>query len=271
MNIFFCIDRNHTAELYRTIMMLCRKISCPVKVHVLHNGVAEDVNIVSARKAVEVSGGEFGLFLISQDSDTIDLPGSTPHQSKVARLKFHIGEFDCDKALYLDTDILINDDLLLLYSSNLNSYIIGACPDINNKSFNKKLGLPQNYSYFNSGVLLINPVLWKENRVSQQLWDITKNKSSIITYVDQDAFNLLFSDLGYQKISLEWNFPYNPHFIKFNIINYIIKFAGVESLIRLIKTFYKPKLVHFIGQPKPPLNTINGKWYKRFCDSINSN
>lgn len=271
MNIFFCIDQSHTTELRRVIMMLCRKISFPVKVHVLHNGVSEDAEILSSKKAIKAAGGEFELYFFNQVDDATDLPGCTPHKSKVARLKFQIGEFDCEKALYLDTDILINDDLLQLYNSNLNGYIIGACPDINNKSFNKRLSLPKNYSYFNSGVLLINPDLWKKNRVSKQLSDITRNSSSILNYVDQDAFNLFFSKIGYHKIPLEWNFQYNPHFIHFNIINYIYKFARVESIFSLTKAFYKPKLIHFIGQPKPPMNTIKGKWYKNFCNFINYN
>ena len=250
--------------------MVCLKISCPMKVHVLHNGISKDDNIVRAQQLVDSSGGEFGLYFFSQDSDATELPSGTPHISKVARLKFHIGEFDCDKALYLDTDILINDDLSMLYNLNLKDYIIGACPDINNKNFNKRLDLPQSYTYFNSGMLLINPALWKKNRVSQKLANITKNSASILTYVDQDAFNLLFSELGYFKVPLEWNFPFNPHLINFNVFNYIFKFIKGESVFRLIKAFYKPKLIHFIGQPKPPMNTIKGKWYKVFSEFTDS-
>ncbi len=68
-----------------------------------------------------------------------------------------------DKALYLDSDIVILDDIAELYGINLGNALVGAAPDDviqRNEAFReyaeKVVGVSDYRGYFNAGILLMN-------------------------------------------------------------------------------------------------------------------
>lgn len=67
-----------------------------------------------------------------------------------------------DRALWLDSDIIISGDIAPFYHLDLVEHCIAACEDggcINRKTRgqdNDRLGLDGKHRYFNSGVLLMN-------------------------------------------------------------------------------------------------------------------
>lgn len=59
--------------------------------------------------------------------------------------------------------------------------------------------------YFNSGVMLINLKLWRENKVSEKALDYLVEMSSRIKLHDQDAFNAVLVDKAWLPLPNYWN------------------------------------------------------------------
>jgi lipopolysaccharide biosynthesis glycosyltransferase len=112
------------------------------------------------------------------------------HLTSAAYVKFDLPELipNQDKVLYLDSDVIIQQDLSDLFETNIDDYYAGAVKDI---------GLIDNIhnikNYFNSGVMLLNLKLMRENNTSMTLLNIAKSADNFI-YMDQDCLNILFEN-----------------------------------------------------------------------------
>jgi len=68
---------------------------------------------------------------------------------------------DCDKALYLDTDLIVRADLSALYAADISGNYLGGVPNMLNQiTLREKISvqaeLPEMDGYINAGVLLFN-------------------------------------------------------------------------------------------------------------------
>jgi lipopolysaccharide biosynthesis glycosyltransferase len=112
-----------------------------------------------------------------------------------------LSNYEIEKAIYLDTDILVVDSLHELYNINLNDKTCGGSLDIGSDMHIERMGLKQGFA-INGGVLLMdvakmNQFNWAEdaNRLNQE---------GRIEWVDQDVINILL-DEKMALIDLKWN------------------------------------------------------------------
>ncbi len=106
-----------------------------------------------------------------------------------------------DKAIYLDSDIVIQEDIANLYNIDLGDNLLGAVMDsvvANDESFRKyakvALGLESYKKYFNSGVLLMNlKEMRKANIEKKFIYLLLKYNLDTIA-PDQDYLNILCKD-----------------------------------------------------------------------------
>ncbi len=255
INIFLVTDNQNIPNVKATVRMI-KEYSTQTylyNVFILHNGVSESNRMKVYDLIIGSRNVKISFYLMDESNFSTPIHNKSPHLSKVARFKFLIGNFNIKKALYIDTDILIRKDIAALFQVDLEGFVIGAVPDINstNKLFLERLDLPASYKYFNSGVLLIDCDRWKQHDLSKELKEISIRNMNKIIFVDQDAFNLLFSRFGYKKLDLTWNVPSANQYYKYSIFNYIKLYNKSFSLLQIINSFYNPSIVHFIGQPKP--------------------
>lgn len=119
---------------------------------------------------------------------------------------------DIEKVLYLDCDIVVNDDLGELWDMDMDNKSLLAARDtigwVGNPngglSNYRELGIPGDAKYFNSGVLVINARKWREHATSQRLLNYLRNNQEIIKYEDQEVLNaVLFDDWG--ELEFRWN------------------------------------------------------------------
>lgn len=107
-----------------------------------------------------------------------------------------------NRVLYLDVDIIINKDIKKLYYEDFNDKMLCAMPIVAPKmsyedwvtSYDKSI-----YTFFNSGVLLINLSKWREfhfnlERFSKIYIDICKRLKKAPPYQDQSVLNEAFFD-----------------------------------------------------------------------------
>lgn len=117
-----------------------------------------------------------------------------------ALVKFDIPNLiESDKALYLDSDIVVQKDLKELEEFILPDGIYGATVLESGLLYNKNIIDKGNDKYFNSGVMLLNLEAMRKDDVSRKLY-LAKIASKDVSLMDQHVFNEIFSG---HTISLE--------------------------------------------------------------------
>lgn len=105
-----------------------------------------------------------------------------------------------DKAIYFDSDIVVEKDVAELFDVDLGDNLIAAVPDIRaNSWYNEEnnimhtyvkdtLKLPETHLYFNSGVLVYNLAKFRETYTSEYMLDYCAQRHW--QYIDQDILNI---------------------------------------------------------------------------------
>jgi lipopolysaccharide biosynthesis glycosyltransferase len=119
---------------------------------------------------------------------------------------------DVDKAIYLDCDVVVNDDLGELWDTELGEKsllaardLIGWVSDPNAGISNfRELGIPGDAKYFNAGVLVLNLAKWRSHGTTERLCKYLKDYQAVIRAADQEALNaVLFHEWG--ELNFRWN------------------------------------------------------------------
>ena len=151
-----------------------------------------------------------------------------------------------DKIIYLDCDTIVNTSLSSLFNINIDNYFCAGVKDVGYKRLGKRLGLTQEQTYINSGVLLINLKKWREDNAELKLSDFAKEHPDKLVLGDQDLINICFAN----KILLldgKWNVQVvnfcsrSDYSNKFNILHYMggSKPWKMGSYIPLKKYYFK--------------------------------
>jgi len=162
---------------------------------------------------------------------------------------------DYQKIIFLDSDLIILEDIANLYNIDIFDYSIGACAEYfmlaiaeicgqHVKDYlRKKLGFKDIDKYFNTGVMIMNiPKFIKHN-----FPDILLDMVSTFDYdiLEQDALNELFNeDVCY--IPNEWNYaPLQKHMKEDKFLENMSDY-GREKYLAITQ----PKILHFANRAK---------------------
>ncbi|EHQ24736.1 glycosyltransferase family 8 protein [Mucilaginibacter paludis] len=133
------------------------------------------------------------------------------------------------KALFLDVDMIVLEDVSKLYDQDLGDKIIGAVQDPRLLTFDnswggimnyKELGFAPDTKYFNTGLLLINTQKWAEKNLAVKVIDCINDNIKFANYPDQYGFNVVLAN-QWLELDPRWNYfasgdldhPYLVHFI----------------------------------------------------------
>lgn len=197
MNLLFCVDENYA---YRMLVTLFS---------VLQNTSQENFSlyVIQAEKLSNehIIADFCEKYKINYHSIVVgDLFSGSPitdryPESVYYRLLAH--EFlpdDLDKILYLDADILIINDIFDLYKIDLKEYYYAASVHTNpvtpitNPINEIRLGTKGVEGYYNSGMLLMNLPVLRENVKKKDIHEYIKENRNVIIYPDQDVLNGLY-------------------------------------------------------------------------------
>lgn len=162
----------------------------------------------------------------------------------------YIVDTSCKKIIYMDVDMILYDDISTLYHINIGNDIVGAVQDymgtvnspIGGIPNYKELGIPPETKYFNSGLLLINPKLWKENDTTNKVINCMNDNAKYVVFPDQYGLNVVLYN-RWHEIDLIWNcsdyfeVPSNPSLVHFLNIKPIFK--SCFSLPKHKNEFYR--------------------------------
>ncbi len=106
--------------------------------------------------------------------------------------------------LYLDGDVLCLNAIRSLLDKSFDGNTIMAVKDVpaTAKTQEAKFRV---HDYFNSGVLYINLVQWRREKVTEAFLNVFYRQKDELNHLDQDALNIVLND---QKLILEQRFNY---------------------------------------------------------------
>ncbi len=101
------------------------------------------------------------------------------------------------KGIYLDSDVVVVDDISKLYFENIDNYLLGAVPDeviagseVFQQYTKDALDLEPN-KYFNSGVLLMNLEMFRKEKIEEKFLHLLNKYNFDVIAPDQDYLNVL--------------------------------------------------------------------------------
>lgn len=100
-----------------------------------------------------------------------------------------------DKAIYIDSDTVLNDDIAKLYNTELGDYLFGACTDASIQYVDKMLKYIHNVlaldpkKYINSGMLVMNSQAFRDKHFIDKFYDLLEKYHFDCIAPDQDYLN----------------------------------------------------------------------------------
>ncbi len=132
---------------------------------------------------------------------------------------------DVNKALYLDVDMIVLEDISKLWNVDIGDHIVGAVTDSICKTTavgiknHQDLKLDPSSAYFNSGLLLMNIKQWLEYNVTPKVIDCVNKNRDFASFSDQYGLNVVLAN-KWAELDPLWNYysngnlssPYLIHF-----------------------------------------------------------
>jgi lipopolysaccharide biosynthesis glycosyltransferase len=133
-----------------------------------------------------------------------------------------------NKMIYLDVDMIVQEDISKLWHIDLRDHIFGAVIDfaeVVSTSWAgipnyKELGMAPDTKYFNSGMMLINIEKWKAANITRRVMDCVHENLENVRMADQYGLNVVLVN-QWLEIDRRWNTysvldkkdPYLIHFL----------------------------------------------------------
>ena len=233
-----------------------KKPATEIEINIIANEVSPD----NLEKLRSLTGKNVSVNIIETDNKYSSVGNPHEYVSKAALLKFDLPEIfkNYDKILYLDSDVLVLDDLSILYETSIEGKYAAVCKDFLAMQFyrdNIEIGLQ---NYFNSGVMLLNLAKMREDKTNKKL--LMAKEHDRRKYMDQDAFNMVFNN---KTLFLNPKYNYMKRSEEFYSKRKICKFFDIKNI-------EKPVILHLTY--KKPWEYINvpdsGLWMKYYKKSV---
>ena len=270
IQVAFACDVNYVIPL--TVAMCSVATNCDSSRHLVFNVFQEGIGL-GLRQKVDLSLKRTGSTTahINWLEAPIERVKSFPIVNRwltpVALVRLLIPDLlplEVNKVLYLDCDLVVNDDLSELWDMDVGGKSLLAARDtigwVDNPdgglSNYGELGIPGDSKYFNSGVLLLNVKKWRERGTSEQLLRYMRDYQAIIRYEDQEVLNaVLFDDWG--ELEFRWNWQIIWRGVRIGTH----KMAWVPERSR-------KSIIHFITSEKPWLPGCDYEEKKYFFEYL---
>lgn len=163
-----------------------------------------DVSPESQAKVKTLESDNFKIYFEDVSAELEKITSKLPvrdYFSKTTYYRLLIADMhpEYEKAIYLDSDTIIQADIADMYDIDISDYILGVCHDqpvsqvLEYADYvEDALGLDRRF-YFNAGILLINCIAFRERKVLDRFTQLLQVYDCIVAQ-DQDYLNILCKD-----------------------------------------------------------------------------
>ena len=213
VHIFFTVDDNYIPFLSTTIASIVAHASSEYKYRltILHDGLSlESKRMLRKYQDNEKIFISFFNVNIKVNSLSVKLDVRDYYTITTYYRLFIPSLFPTlSKCLYLDSDIVLNEDVAKLYFTDLEDNLVGAIPDASVQLFSEfsnyveKVLEVDHAKYFNAGILLMNLKKLRQFNLERRFINLI-NRVTFKVAQDQDVLNYLCKD-QVKYIDKRWN------------------------------------------------------------------
>ena len=278
INVAFCIDNNYPLYTMLAInsILLNNKSNSNYTFYIINDNLS---NWNKLRMKIYVKLRKQKIEFINIDTTVIDngkeifADTETSYITRIGNARILLPEVlpnDIDKILYLDSDLIVLSDLKELYDTPIDNYY--AAMVLNHTLFIENLketeGIEEFGYYYNSGVILINLPLWRQNNLSKQIIKYIQNNT--LELIDQDAINFVLQDhiktLHYKFNNQTFK---KPHLDDKDILKFLNtkKSESTDNILgKMLTPIKETCILHYITKNKPWNNYKAFKPYNIYYD-----
>lgn len=239
INIFFTINNAYCKYLAVTMSSILLNTTQFVNFYIIDGGISDNnkqkINELKKIKDfnIEYLPIDVTLFNKMPSSSQAHISNETNYRFLISSIKPEI-----DKCIFLDADLVVDGDISELWNIDIKDYYMAAVNDqaaLNIEGWAKKLPLPADYTYVNTGVTVMNLKKWRKDNVEKQFFENVSKYKDLLMFPDQDILNItLFSKVKY----LSHIFNAMP----------VQKYRNLEQEK---EAFSHPIIIHWAGGRKP--------------------
>ncbi len=270
LHIALASDNNYAefVAIVLTSLFATNKNFEKISVHLLSNKIQSQI-INRLDDIVKTNSGELFVYDISDIKTRLNIkvPDTIAISSYARLFLSELIPNEIKKIIYLDADIIINNDLYDIWSSIITEYHVGGVRDTLPNSDSKiRIGLSCTDEYINAGILLINLEKWRKDNIQQKFINFLLKHNGNVHHHDQGIINAVCQNklILHPKYNLTSTYLSHPYLLlaKTNIPFY--SHRDVEEAIA------NPVIIHYtegfynrpwIANSKHPLANIFEKYW----------
>ena len=244
--IVLIADQAYTEQLTVTMKSIMYH-NKSVDFYIINQGIMPDW-FRKMRRIVRNLGGE--LYNIPFDIGLISAEWRTQnHISPIAYTKYFIPRLiDRERVLYLDTDVIVNGSLTSFFLTDLKGFPVAAVRDVDGS--------------FNTGVMLIDNLQWKDLSVSDQCLELSEDKKSEHWELehfngDQTILNSVFQD-NWLELDKRFNVQVGYDLVAF--YNHWTEHFNLED---------EPLVIHYTTNRKPWNSSVSYRFREKWWEFYN--
>ena len=247
MNILVSLDTNYIWPLIIMLHSLLRSNpSTAFNVFILHSHMdKEDIDFV--RKWIGTAQCEFiEVKVPASFSNAVVSSYRYPREMYYRIFAAQLLPKNISRILYLDPDIVVINPIDKLYRIDFQEKLIAASSHIHKRlqKINQiRLGLNEDASYINSGVLMMNLELWRERQDTAEVLRYIRENRLKLFLPDQDVINAVYGDSILYLDPLYYNL--SERYLTFNNIN----LKNPKITLDWIRK--NTSIIHYCGKNKP--------------------
>lgn len=212
-------------------------------IHILNTEISGEMK----EKVLAMANENFEIRFVDMTEYLKSISDKLPlrdYYSKTTYYRLYIAEMfqEYDKAIYIDSDTIVQGDISRLYQKNIKDAYVGACHeqvmvqiDEYGTYVEKVVGVSR-YNFFNAGLLLINCEQFRLHFVLDKFVDYLHYYNFVVTQ-DEDYLNLICKDHVYW-LDQRWNTEI------FGEIGYPIEQANILHYIMSNKPWHYAECRH---------------------------
>ncbi len=224
--------------------------------------IADGFNYIDKQKLKKLEDYSLKIHIITANELALDYSHLGRFQSfKPAMQKVFISKYvkDVNKAIYIDSDTIVQKDLIGLYNKDVKDVYIAASRDglmFMYPEHIEEVGLKWRDFYFNSGVMLLNLQKMRQDKFIEKSLMYFNNNYEV--FADQDILNVVSKE-KVKEISYIYNC--NSTFFEENDAEFLSKFFNEEVPANSQEVYKNAVILHFAGH-KPWTEWFNHPYLK---------
>lgn len=200
--IFYACDDNFAKYMIVSISSLIKNADPRRKysIHVMHTNISEKMQKVTRRLEKE----NFDIRFEDVSPYLEKIQGKLPirhYYTKTTYFRLFIADMfpEYERAIYIDSDTIVQGDVSRLYDTELGDNLVGGCHeqamvqvDVYGKYAEEVVGVSR-HNFFNAGMILINSRMWRKTNLLNKFLKLLGEYNFVVTQ-DEDYLNLICKD-----------------------------------------------------------------------------